>query len=276
MMVSKADIDLLLQAGRQLAATQHALRLGLRYLRDRIRYPRGTRLTMGNALCASLLKACLSRGVTIKTCTEVIGIEAAASLADNAYRLHLRIGASTSNVQATGGIIFAGGGFSGNLDARRQHLPQPAPEHTAAFEGADGSSQQLAMRLGARFGASNEHNAWWFPSSVVRRRNGSSGVFPHIIMDRAKPGLIAVNAAGLRFVNEGISYHQFARAQYQTGAIPCWLVCDTRFIRRYGPVSYTHLTLPTTCPVVLFAAPYPLTHTKQKRISIRRVIHTQT
>ena len=41
---------------------------------------------------------------------------------------------------------------------------------------------ELAMRLGAVLGTPREHNAWWFPSSVVPRDDGSVGIFPHIIM----------------------------------------------------------------------------------------------
>src|SRR5207302_1191262 len=93
---------------------------------------------------------------------------------------------------------------------------------------------ELALQHGAVLGAPHAHNAWWFPSSMVPRDDGTTGVYPHIVMDRAKPGLIAVDGHGRRFVNEGINYHEFSVAQYERGAIPCWLVCDERFIRRYG------------------------------------------
>ncbi|MGB7302094.1 MAG: FAD-dependent oxidoreductase [Burkholderiaceae bacterium] len=250
MMVSKADIDLLLKAGRSLAGTVHALQLGSRYLRDRLRFSRGTRLTMGNALCAALLHECQKHRVEIRTMTNVTEIDRETDRTETAnspekpkitsYQLTLqtplapRTTAESTQQITSHNIVFSGGGFSGNPQLRAEHLPAPTPEYTAAFEGADGSSQHLANNLGAIFGPSCEHNAWWFPSSLLSRANGSTGVFPHIIMDRAKPGLIAVNAAGQRFVNEGISYHQFAKAQYASGAIPCWLVADARFVRRYG------------------------------------------
>ena len=57
-------------------------------------------------------------------------------------------------------------------------------------------------------------------------------------MDRAKPGLIAVNGAGRRFVNEGVSYHDFVEAMYRSNetepTIPAWLICDGAFVRKYG------------------------------------------
>ena len=58
------------------------------------------------------------------------------------------------------------------------------------------------------------------------------------MLDRAKPGLIAVDAAGKRFVNEGVSYHDFTRAMFRahqgTPCIPAWLICDRRFVWNYG------------------------------------------
>ena len=57
-------------------------------------------------------------------------------------------------------------------------------------------------------------------------------------MDRAKPGLIAVNSAGQRFVNEACSYHDFVEAMYLShevvDTIPAWLICDATFVFKYG------------------------------------------
>jgi succinate dehydrogenase/fumarate reductase flavoprotein subunit len=62
-------------------------------------------------------------------------------------------------------------------------------------------------------------------------------VFPHLI-DRQKPGIIAVNAGGRRFTNEAASYHDFVAALLTStppGQEPfAWLVADRRAIRRYG------------------------------------------
>src|SRR5262249_35117208 len=66
----------------------------------------------------------------------------------------------------------------------------------------------------------------------------TKGLFPHLVLDRAKPGLIAVNSAGRRFVNEAVSYHDFVLAMFEshkmTPAIPAWLICDSAFLGKYG------------------------------------------
>ena len=70
------------------------------------------------------------------------------------------------------------------------------------------------------------------------RADGSKGLYPHLLLDRAKPGLIAVNARGERFVNEAVSYHDFVEAMFDANArapsIPCYLICDAAFIKQYG------------------------------------------
>ncbi|HKB54689.1 MAG TPA: FAD-binding protein, partial [Ramlibacter sp.] len=76
----------------------------------------------------------------------------------------------------------------------------------------------------------------WVPVSTFQRADGSPAMFPHTVSDRAKPGLIAVNSEGRRFTNEAVSYHEFVRAQLRDAgrAIPAWLVCDSRFLWKYG------------------------------------------
>ena len=68
------------------------------------------------------------------------------------------------------------------------------------------------QQLGAQVGGSLQSNFYWAPMSEMKERNGAREVFPHIVTDRAKPGIIAVTERGLRFVNEANSYHRFVEA----------------------------------------------------------------
>jgi succinate dehydrogenase/fumarate reductase flavoprotein subunit len=74
--------------------------------------------------------------------------------------------------------------------------------------------------------------------SVTTRKDGSIARFPHLMADRAKPGLIAVNKYGERFVNEADNYHDFARAMMgrhsNEDQLPVHLVCDAAFVRKYA------------------------------------------
>jgi succinate dehydrogenase/fumarate reductase flavoprotein subunit len=96
----------------------------------------------------------------------------------------------------------------------------------------------LALDIGAQWVARESTQAFWAPVSLRARADGSQAVFPHFVMDRAKPGVIAVNLAGQRFVNEAVAYHRFALAMQLTHAnspsIPAYLVCDATALQRYG------------------------------------------
>jgi succinate dehydrogenase/fumarate reductase flavoprotein subunit len=108
-----------------------------------------------------------------------------------------------------------------------------------AAETDEGDGMAIGQRFGARI-APEEHGsgAFWAPVSITRRKDGSTGLFPHLSLDRAKPGLIAVNGAGRRFVNEAASYHDFVEAMFRSHeaspSIPAHLVCEAEFVRKYG------------------------------------------
>jgi succinate dehydrogenase/fumarate reductase flavoprotein subunit len=72
----------------------------------------------------------------------------------------------------------------------------------------------------------------------MQRPDGSTARFPHLMLDRYKPGIIMVNQLGRRFVNEANSYHACAEAQYRStpsgSAVPAYFICDNVFLKKYG------------------------------------------
>ena len=235
LMVRRAEVnDLLGIYAGSVRGVLTALRLGVRWAADRLRYPRGTRLAMGNALVANLFHKLLQRSGQVwfrATATRLLTDDGRVVGAIVAYQ------GRELRVRVRRGVVLAGGGFSASPDWRAKYLPSPTPQYTRAGEGSTGDTLALAQAVGGALGEPRDDNAFWFPSSIGRRRDGSTVVFPHI-WDRAKPGIVAVNAAGRRFVDESVSYHRFTRAMYDSHksvpTIPAWLVIDSRALARYG------------------------------------------
>ncbi len=232
MMVRRAEVNRLLTL---LKGSPRALplagRLGARWAADRLRYRRGTRLAMGNALVASLFHQLKRRGGRVwftATATRLLTDETGrVTAAIVAYQGRER------RIQVRRGVVLAGGGFSASTRWRREFLPEPTPQYTRASEGSTGDTLCLGTDVGGALSAPQDDNAFWFPSSIGRRKDGSTAVFPHI-WDRSKPGIVAVGADGRRFVDESVSYHRFVRAMYASGTVPAWLIIDSRALHRYG------------------------------------------
>ena len=150
----------------------------------------------------------------------------------------LNVGGREILVKARKGVVLATGGYAHNKRFRETFMPQPVPEYSMSYEGNRGDGVDIGQRLGASITPQQCTSGLWTPVSVVPRPDGSKGLFPHLVLDRAKPGLIAVNSAGRRFVNEAASYHDFVLAMFEsnkiTPSIPAWLICDAAFMGRYG------------------------------------------
>jgi len=234
MMVSRDDIPHLRKAGHSLRSAGRVFRLVGAYLMQRLRAPRGTTLYLGNALAGRLLKSALDLGVEIR-----LGISVEKLTVADGRVTGIEITASKQRkiVRAHRGVVLATGGISHDVELRRQHVPAQAGHFSAAVSpGAAKSGARLALEVGAQMCDVGENGAFWVPSSRFTRRDRTEGVFPHIVTDRAKPGLIAVDATGRRFVNEAVSYHDFGLAQLRAAstAIPAYLICDRRFLWKYG------------------------------------------
>jgi FAD binding domain len=236
MMVDRTDINHLLGMTTSFASLKHSAKLLLRHAADRLRYPRGTRLVMGNALVARLLYSLSQRAnVTLALSTSVDQINQGA---DGVESVTLMQNGVRRTVQVKGGVILASGGFNRHPALRPAMLPGIDPAWCPAAPGHIGAAQDLARGLGAHFGDTASSSAFWAPVSLRQRADGTQAVFPHFVMDRAKPGMITVNQAGDRFVNESTSYHLFALAMQAANktskATPAYLICDAEALRKYG------------------------------------------
>lgn len=236
MMVTRAEAQNLLGGQGPVAAARLGCRLIARYARDRLLYGRGTRLVMGNALIGALLHAAREAGVVLST---GVTVHELIMVSDRIEGVVIMGPEGPTNLVAKRGVVLAGGGFPAGPDWCARELPAPVARHTPASPGCTGSTLDLALASGAALGPSGRDNALWFPSSIGPRRNETEFVYPHIVLDRAKPGSLVVDGTGQRFQNEAVSYHEFVRGMYRAldegrPAIPCWLICDHRFIRHYG------------------------------------------
>jgi succinate dehydrogenase/fumarate reductase flavoprotein subunit len=239
MMVTRTEAATLLRAGRSLKGTLLGARLVPRYLADRLRYRRGTRLVLGNALVARLYRNLLDRQVPVWCEAATVRL-----IADGEVRgAVVRRGGKEFRIKARCGVVLAGGGFPASAALREKHFPRPVARYTPACEGCVGDTLQLGQEAGGVLGPPVGDNALWFPSSVAIRADGTTAVYPHIVLDRARPGLIAVGRSGRRFTDEAASYHEFTRAMVRTGNNPAWLVCDRRFLWRYGLGMIRPMTL---------------------------------
>lgn len=236
MMVDRTDINHLLAMTRSWASFRHSVKIVLRHAMDRLSWPRGTRLVMGNAHVARLLYS-LSRHekVTIALNTTVANIVRGTH---GVERVDLECGGERRSIRVNKGLVLASGGFNRHPELRAQMLPGVPGEWSPAAPGHTGQAHDLARHLGAVYGQGGLSHAFWAPVSLRPRADGSTAVFPHFVMDRAKPGMITVNAKGERFLNESTSYHLFGlamqKAHQSTPSIPAYLVCDAEALRKYG------------------------------------------
>ena len=135
------------------------------------------------------------------------------------------IAGKRQTIRAKRGVVLATGGFAPNGQLRAEFMKGMPVAHSNAFTGANGDGFSAARAAGGAVDDKHVNPAFYFPSSLKGDVN-----FPHILLDRAKPGLIAVNKDGRRFVNESDSYHDFVEAMLRTSAaspaVPAWLICD--------------------------------------------------
>jgi succinate dehydrogenase/fumarate reductase flavoprotein subunit len=236
MMVTLTDAKNLLAAFRSFGAWKESVKLVLRYAGDRLRgYHRGTRVVLGNALAARLFRSLLDRGIDYWLDAPLKSLHVEEGLVMGAC---IERNGRATWVRARRAVVVATGGFPWNPAMREQLYPHPTGPWSMSPAGNAGEGIALAQAAGATMGAGYFGPAFWAPVSIRQCADGTQVRYPHLVWDRAKPGLMAVNSAGRRFVNESTSYHEFVLGMYRSHetvpTMPAYLVCDSDFMERWG------------------------------------------
>jgi 3-oxosteroid 1-dehydrogenase len=224
------DLISLTNFNRSASALVKTARVWLRTQSARIR--RRALVSGGAALVGNLLKAVLDRGIPVWTDAAVTDL---VTEGDRVVGVHVARDGKELFVEARRGVLLAAGGFARNRSMRETYGGDQVPpqDWTIANPGDTGETLQAAMRLGARTDLMDE--AWWLPRTL-----GGGGIST-LDNARCRPRTIVVDAAGRRFVNEANSKVEVGKAMFSQDkvakAIPCWLIMDDRYRRRY---AHTH------------------------------------
>lgn len=226
---SNADIKHFFNATKSVTSFFYVLKRLAAHAGEVVRYGRGVQVTSGNALAARLAKSCFDLGIPILTETPALSLTK-----ENGRVTGAVIGGTHSGkITARSGVVLACGGYAHDLARRAgvyKHLKAKMAEHYSPVpEGNTGDGIRLGEAVGGAFDAEFSEPAAWMPVSRVP----GHGIFPHLL-DRYKPGMIAVLSNGKRFTNESESYHDVGAAMIAAGEGAAWLICDHRTIRKYG------------------------------------------
>lgn len=189
---------------------------------------RGSRVTMGNALAARLLRSAQDAGVTLWRNTAVTGLLGGSGGITGA---RVEREGKRLELMAKKGVVLATGGFSANEQLRRAYMPYP-DQHISIMAGCNtGDGMNMGLEAGGTIDGENVANGVWSVVSTMTKPDGSKAIYAHLI-DMAKPGCIAIDKSGKRFGNE--ASNTFVTFMHQAGAVPAWLVADAAFVKKYG------------------------------------------
>lgn len=237
MLGSGKEIIHFMRATKSLTSAIYVAKRLSRHFMDVLRHGRGMTLTNGNALAGRLAKSALDLNIPLWLSSPVREL-----IVENGTVRGARVTREgrTIEVRARRGVVLACGGFPHDVARRKAmfpHAPTGAEHFSPGPIGNTGDGLRLAESAGGRVENRLPNAAAWVPVSLTTRKDGSRGVMPHFI-DRAKPGVIAVMRDGMRFGNEGNSYHDFVQAMTKAAKpgeeIAAFLITDHKSLRKYG------------------------------------------
>jgi succinate dehydrogenase/fumarate reductase flavoprotein subunit len=184
---------------------------------------------MGNALMARLLRSALDAGVELWDRAAVVDLLKDGNRITGAV---IERNGERIEVTANRGVVLASGGFSANPEMRAKFIPYPDQHVSLVPETNTGDGLNMAMSAGGVMEEENLCNGAWTLMSLATHPDGTVTKFPHLFLDRPKPGCIAVNSRGERFADEAAL--DMVKDMHASGSVPAHLVCDHKFIKKYG------------------------------------------
>lgn len=212
----------------------------MRYGADLVRFGKGTALYNGSALIGRLLESANRAGVELwnnAAAVEPIGGSG------QIEGLVIQQNGITMRVRANKAVVLASGGFGRSAEWSRRYLPNT--DWSASPRGNQGDGLRIGVAAGAKLPPPNEDNALWSPISQLIPKKGPIRRFPHLALDRSKPGSIIVDGDGQRFANESAPYQPFGHETHAAGVRKEYMIADRRFLRRYG----MGMALPAPYPI---------------------------
>lgn len=231
MQIGMDEIDYMLKSRSHIPSFLYAAKMISRHGIDLLRSGRGRNLKNGNSVAARLLHAAREAGCNLLNNTSAIELTESGGRVTGA---RVRIDGTDAEICASKGVLIATGGFAANSEMRKQFIPHAEHHHTLLPDENQGDGISMALKIGASMGETMRNNGVWTPVSIMKMEDGRQIKYPHISLDRARPGSIIVNQSGRRFENEATYYQRFVNTMQRTNSIPAWLIATKPFIRSYG------------------------------------------
>lgn len=231
MQIEGADIHPLRHALKTWAGFRHTAGLLRRFAMDKLRHGRATRLVNGNALAARLFLSAIESGASLWKDSPAQELLMDGGTVTGVVALHE---GRRVEVTARRGVLLASGGYGANEQMRARFIPMAQHHHSLQPEGNVGDGVRMGVAAGAWHDPAHAGDCIWTPVSVLLQPDGRIVKYPHIFIDRAMPGCIAVDPTGRRFVNEGASYQHFVGTMHRLGLNQVHLIANRDFLRQYG------------------------------------------
>lgn len=192
---------------------------------------------MGQGLVGRLLKGCLDLGIEPRLSHRAVEL---VWEGDAVRGVRVETPEGEKVIRARKAVILATGGFDYNEGFKRAFLKGPLT-HPVGIETNTGDGLRMAMQAKAMLG--NMREAFWSTIAEVPTSVNPKGR-ALISGDRTRPRSIMVNKFGKRFTNEAANYNMITNTffhedsfRYEYENLPCWLIFDDEYLRRYGTVG---------------------------------------